>query len=350
MMEHSNIHPFGVTEHDEAVERICLDNGLIRCEVLTLGATIRTLEVPDREGHPVDVVLGYDDLESYFRYGGYFGATVGRFANRIAWGRFSLNGEVHVLNTNIGDHHLHGGHRGFSHRVWQVEELTRESVTLSLLSPHGEEGYPGTLKCTARFRLEGNCLILRHCAVSDRDTICSLTNHSYFNLSGHNSGAALSQQVQLFARSYTPTDEQTIPLGTLEPVSGTPMDLSHLCPIDSPQRRACPTLRQFGGFDHNYAIDGPVGKLRPAARAVSETTGICMEVETTLPGLQFYTGNFIYPETKGKDNALYRPWQGYCLETQFFPNSPNQPNFLSPVLKAGEEYDHTTLLRFTKQP
>jgi aldose 1-epimerase len=349
-MEHANITPFGFTPDGTPVELITLHNDLIRCEILTLGATIRSLWVPDRNASPIDVVLGYDTPEAYCRYGGYLGATVGRFANRIAAGRFSLNGQTYVLNTNSGKHHLHGGNRGFSHRLWKIEEAASDHAVLSLISDHGDEGYPGTLKATAHFQLEGCSLILRHEAVCDQDTICSLTNHSYFNLSGHNSGPALNQTVALHARFYTPSDAENIPLGTLEPVSGTAMDLCTPGPIDTPQRRTAPALLQCGGFDHNYAIDGPVGTLRPAARVHSDATGISMDVETTLPGIQFYTGNFIYPKTIGKGSSNYGPWHGFCLETQFFPNSPNQSNFPSPVLKAGEPYNHTTIFRFSNSP
>ena len=346
-MEHTNIRPFGHTPEGAPVERIILSNGRIRCEILTLGATLRSLWVPDQTGKPVDVILGYDTPEAYCRYGGYLGATVGRFANRIAGGRFSLNGENYVLHCNSDGHHLHGGAQGFSHRIWQVSQLAEDRAVLTLISPHGEDGYPGTLQVTAQFQLEGNALILRHHATCDRDTLCSLTNHSYFNLAGHDSGSALNQSLQIYAQYFTPSDEHNIPLGTLEPVAGTAMDLRTPGPIDTPERRTDPALLRCGGFDHNFAIDGPMGILRPAASAHSQTTGISMEVETTLPGMQFYTGNFIYPKTIGKNGCNYRPWQGYCLETQFFPNSPNQSNFPSPVLKAGEAYDHTTVFRFS---
>jgi aldose 1-epimerase len=346
-MEYQTIRPFGTTPDGTPVECITISSDTLRCEILTLGATIRSLWTPNREGVPVDIVLGYDTPEAYCRYGGYLGATVGRFANRIAAGKFSLNGHSYTLNTNDGCNHLHGGRRGFSHRIWQIDHVEQSSVTLSLTSPDGEEGYPGTLQATAHFSLEGNRLILRHLATCDQDTLCSLTNHSYFNLSGHNSGFALNQEIQLYATYYTPTDEGNIPLGQLEAVADTPMDLRTLGPIDTPARRNAPVLQIFRGFDHNFAIDGSVGTLRPAVAAYSPETGIRMEMATTLPGIQFYTGNFIYPKTVGKGGCNYTPWQGYCLETQFFPNSPNQPNFLSPVLKAGEKYDHTTEFCFS---
>ena len=348
-MEKSVIRPFGFTPSGQPVELISLQNQQIRCQILTLGATIQSLCVPDAHGQWVDVVLGYDSPKEYCLYGGYLGATVGRFANRIASGRFSLGGNTYTLNTNSGNHHLHGGKQGFSHRIWQIEEVSEHHAVLSLTSPDGEEGYPGTLKATAHFYLEGSKLILRHQAICDQDTICSLTNHSYFNLAGHHSGSALNQLVQLHADYFTPSDSENIPMGTLEPVAGTVMDLRVPGPIDTPERRTAPALQQCGGFDHNFAINGEPGTLRPAATASSPATGIKMEVATTLPGLQFYTGNFIYPKTIGKAGCGYAPWHGFCLETQFFPDSPNQPGFLSPLLKAGTLYDHTTSFTFTAE-
>lgn len=347
MVNCGNIRPFGITADGQMVEQIRLSNGLLHCEILTLGATLRSLEVPNRAGDMVDVVLGYDRPEAYMGYGGYMGATVGRYANRIARGWFMLNGEVYTLNTNMGGHHLHGGQRGFSHRVWQVDACSENAVTFRLNSPHMEEGYPGNMTVTVQYRLEGSSLAICYGAISDRDTVCSLTNHSYFNLAGHNSGPVMAQQVQLYSQCYTPTNEENIPLGIREPVENTPMDLRVPGPIDTPQRRVYAPLLRCGGFDHSYVIDGPMGTLRPAARAYSPATGIGMEVETTMPGVQFYTGNFIYPKTVGKGGCIYGPWHGFCLETQFFPDAPNQPDFPSPVLKAGEKYDHTTVFRFT---
>ena len=211
--------PFGTTPGGQPVELLILDNGTLRCELLTLGATLRTLEVPGRNGSRVDVVLGYDAQEDYLTYGGYLGAVVGRFANRIARGRFSLNGKEYTLAVNDGPNHLHGGLVGFCHRGWQVEELTDDRAVLSLTSPDGEEGYPGTLTARVTYRLDGSALELRYEAVSDKDTPCSLTNHSYFNLAGHASGPVLDQEICIHAQGYTPTDGTSIPLGTVEVIS-----------------------------------------------------------------------------------------------------------------------------------
>lgn len=341
--------PFGTTHTGELVELLTLDNGTLRCEILTFGATLRALEVPDRNGSRVDVVLGYDALEDYLTYGGYLGAVVGRFANRIARGRFSLNGRDYNLAVNDGPNHLHGGLVGFSHRVWQVEELAGDRAVLTLFSPDGEEGYPGNLNVRLTYRLDGAALELHYEAQCDQDTICNLTNHSYFNLSGQNAGPVLDQGICIHAQGYTPTDGTSIPLGTVEPVEGTPMDLRAPTPIGAHIDDDFVQLRQAGGYDHNFVVDGPMGTLRPAAWAHSSQTGIAMAAETTLPGVQLYTANFVEQGRPGKAGAVYGPRHAFCLETQFFPDSPNQPQFPSCILRAGERYDHTTRYVFSAE-
>ena len=314
---------------------------------ITFGAAIRSLTVPDRNGQPVDVALGYDTLDEYIQNDGYLGATVGRFANRIAKGKFQLNGSTYDLAINNGPNHLHGGLQGFSHRVWQITNIGEASVTLSLFSPDGEEGYPGNLTCSVEFSLADHGLSIRYLAKSDQDTPCNLTNHSYFNLAGHNSGTVLDQTIQIFAQSYTPSDPTSIPYGTIEPVAGTPMDFRCPTPIGARIGEEFHQLINALGYDHNFVIDGSFGTLRPAAKAYSEASGITLEAYTTLPGVHFYTGNYIPQQRPGKNGSTYGLRQGFCLETQFFPDSPNQPAFPSSVLKAGEEYEHRTLFRFT---
>ena len=336
------IVPFGTAPDGGPVSLIQLDNGILSCQILTYGATIRSLTVPDRDGAPVDVVLGYDTLEGYISQDGYLGATVGRFANRIANGRFRLDGHTYTLATNSGRHHLHGGAQGFSHRVWRITDLSDTSLTLSLSSPHGEEGYPGALGCFVRYTLDGDALTIHHHAVTDRTTVCSLTNHSYFNLSGHGSGPVADQSIQICAQYHTPADPENIPLGIIAPVADTPMDLRRPTPIGA---HLCDLPM---GYDHNYVVDGTMGTLRPAARAYSPVTGITMEVQTTLPGLQFYTGGYLPHGRIGKGGCHYGPGHGFCLETQYHPDSPNQPAFPSPILHAGEAYDHTTVCRFLR--
>lgn len=338
--------PFGVTKNGEEVRELTLDNGVLSCGILTFGATLRTLLVPGREG-PVDVVLGYDSLEQYETEGGFFGAVVGRYANRIAEGRFTLNGQEYVLARNDGPNHLHGGTVGWSHRVWTVEEADRERAVLTLDSPDGEEGYPGHLQAKVTYALEGDALSIRYEAVSDRDTPCNLTNHSYFNLAGQGSGPVLDQELKLFASAYTPTDDTSIPLGRVEPVEGTPMDLRTSGPIGKRIDEPFQQLIWGRGYDHNFVVDGRPGTLRPAARARSRATGVAMEAETTCPGVQLYTANYVEEGRRGKNGAVYGFRHGFCLETQHFPDTPNQPAFPSATLRAGERYDQLTRFRFS---
>lgn len=340
---------FGTTPAGEPVELLCLECGALSCSILTFGAAIQSLMVPDREGNRVDVALGYDTLEEYMTQGGYLGAVVGRYGNRIAKGRFILHDKEYTLAVNNnGINHLHGGNVGFSHRVWKVEELTESRAVLSLDSPDGEEGYPGHLSVRITYTLTGAGLELHYEAVTDRDTPCNLTNHSYFNLSGHASGPALDQTVAIFAQKYIPTDEASIPLGEMAPVEGTPMDFREPRAIGERVDQSFLQLQQAKGYDHSYVIDGPQGTLRPAATVQSAQTGIRMTVETTLPGMQFYSANYL-TERKGKGGALYAPRYAFCLETQFFPDSPNQPAFPSAILKAGEKFDHTTRFLFSTE-
>lgn len=338
--------PFGVTKEGEPVQELTLDNGVLSCKIITFGATLRVLNVPGREG-PVDVVLGYDTLQEYEERDGYLGATVGRFANRIAKGRFTLNGKEYTLAVNDGPNHLHGGNRGYSHRVWTVAELTADKAVLTLDSPDGEEGYPGRLSVRATYALEGAALSIHYEAVSDQDTPCNLTNHSYFTLDGQGSGPALEQKIQLCASRYTPTDETSIPLGRIDPVEGTPMDLRLPTPIGTHIDEPFQQLIWGKGYDHNFVVDGQTGVLRPVARVWGKTSGVAMEVKTTSPGVQLYTCNFIEEGRKGKGGAVYGPRCACCLETQHYPDSPNQPSFPSVILKAGEKYGQITRFVFS---
>lgn len=337
---------FGTTRDGARVRELALDNGLLSCRIITFGAALRALAVPGREG-PVDVVLGYDTLEEYESNGGYFGAMVGRFANRIAGGRFTLNGRGYTLAQNDGSNHLHGGLVGWSHRVWTVEEYTAERAVLTLDSPDGEEGYPGRLQVKVAYTLDGSTLTIRCQASGDQNTPCSMTNHSYFNLSGQGSGDVLDQEVQLLCSSYTPAGQDSIPFGRVEPVEGTPMDLRRPTPIGARIEEDFQQLKWGRGYDHNFVIDGQPGSMRPAARAYSASTGVAMEVETDSPGLQFYTANFVEDGRKGKGGAAYGFRHGFCLEAQHYPDAPNQPGFPSAILRAGAEYRQTTSFRFS---
>lgn len=338
--------PFGVTPEGETVELLRLRAGELSCAILTFGATLQSLTAPDRDGNSVDVLLGYDTLEEYMTQDAYLGAVVGRFANRIAKGRFTLNGKEYTLAVNNGPNHLHGGLKGFSYRVWTVEELRLDKAVLTLDSPDGEEGYPGHLTVRVTYTLTEQGLTLRYEAGTDGDTPINLTNHAYFNLSGHGAGDAGDHVARLFARQYIPTDATSIPLGQPADVAGTPMDFTTPTSLGERVDDSFEQLVLAKGYDHSYVVDGEQGTLRPAAEVISPKTGIRLTVETTLPGVQLYTANYL-SDRKGKGGVRYAPRQAFCLETQFFPDSPNQPAFPSAILRAGEAFDHTTRFLFS---
>ena len=343
----SNIQHFGVTAKGEDVSVITLSSSAVSCKILSFGASLQSLMVPDRNGQPLDIVLGYDSLNEYETQDGYLGAVVGRYANRIAKAKFNLNGKEYSLAINNGPNHLHGGIVGFSYKVWTVEDVGDAFVKLHLESTDGEEAYPGNMEISVTYTLENSSLTIHYEAVSDADTVCNLTNHSYFNLAGHGSGSALGQELMLNAKCYTPTDADSIPYGELAPVAGTPMDFGTFTKLGERIGSDFIQLIQGKGYDHNYVVDGEVGTLRPAATARCAESGICMQLKTTQPGVQLYTANFIDEGRPGKDGASYGPHHAFCLETQHFPDSPNKPNFPSTVLKAGEKYDHTAKFSFS---
>lgn len=346
-MKPKNRRPFGVMPDETAVELLTLENGSLSCCVITYGGALQSLTVPDRDGRPTDILLGFDTLEDYLRQDKFLGALVGRYANRIGGACFSLNGKDYPLPANDGKNHLHGGPQGFDKKVWTVEALTENAVTLSLLSRDGEEGYPGNLTVRVTYTLTADALEIDYRAVCDADTLCNLTNHAYFNLSGHDSGPVEEQVIQIFASSYTPAAAGSIPTGELAPVEGTPMDLRRELPIGERIGEEFGQLKLAGGYDHNWVLDGPAGELRPAARAISPRTGIVMEALTTMPGVQFYTGNYLDGCPRGKGGAPYANRWGFCLETQFFPDSPHHPAFPSAILRAGEVYAQKTVYRFS---
>lgn len=347
MMRIPSIAPFGTTSCGNAVSQITLDNGILSCQVLTYGAVLRTLCVPDRNGEQRDVVLGYDTLKEYEQDTAYLGAIVGRCANRIAFGKFSLNGKDYVLACNNGPNHLHGGELGFAHQVWNISRMERNLVELSLFSSDGQDGYPGNLMVKVTYELLDSTLQIRYWAETDADTLCNLTNHSYFNLSGHNSGHVLEQKLRICADWFTPSDADSVPFGNLVSVTGTPMDFLVPHPIGAYINEPFDQLIQGRGYDHNYVVNGTAGTLREAAHADSEESGISMTALTTTPGMHFYTANYIEMGCQGKDGSIYGPRHGFCLEMQYFPDAINQTNFISPVLKAGEVYDHTSRFTFS---
>ena len=316
------------------------DRGL-RAELLDYGATIRAIEVPARGGRTVDVVLGYDTLEGYTENGGYLGATIGRFGNRIGGGAFTLNGKTYTLARNNGENHLHGGQKGFDKYVWDAEQ-TEDGLLFSRVSPDGEEGYPGTLTVSVRFSWKGDALSIRYHAVSDRDTILNLTNHSYFNLDGE--GTVQEQLLKIHADRYTPNDAGCLPTGELAPVAGTAMDFRAFKPIGKDADSDEPCVKPFRGYDVNFCLDGSV----PAIEAKSLKSGIVMCVTTDQPGVQLFTANHM-KERIGKNGQQYGHRSAFCLETQHFPDCIHHPDWPSCVLRAGEVFDSKTIYSFTTE-
>ena len=316
-------------------------------ELSTLGAGIVGLGVPDKQGNIENVALCYANPADYLNDGPCMGKIPGRYANRIAKGHFSIDGKEYSLAVNNGPNALHGGPTGFQNRIWEYSELPN-GVRFTYRSADGEEGYPGNVEVKADYIwTENDILDLYLRAVTDAPTVINLTNHCYWNLRGATSGSVLGHELRLNASRWLPTDDTLIPTGELAAVEGTPMDLRGGVVIGEGADLPFEALRLAGGYDHNWAVNGRPGVLRPAARAESDETGVRMEVLTTQPGVQLYTGNGMDGFPRGKGGAPYARRWGFCLETQAFPNAVNQPNFPSPVLKKGEEYRHKTVFRFS---
>ena len=327
---------FGVTQKGEAVERWCLENANgTKVAVLTYGATLQSLIFAG-----VDVALGFDDMAGYEAQDAYVGAVIGRYANRIGKGRFELNGKTYDLYVNNGPNHLHGGKEGFDKKIWRAEEQV-DGLHLFYTSPDGEENYPGTLDVEVCYALnDADALEIRYRAVTDKDTILNLTNHAYFNLSGHGTGSIADQQVRIFADSFTENDADCLPTGKILPVDDTPMDFRKWYRITERIEAEDIQLKNGNGYDHNWILNG--SGFRKAAEAKSDTTGILMEAWTDQPGMQFYTANYLTPEKAGKDGTDYHPRGAFCFETQGFPDATSHVQFPSPILMAGEEYARKT--------
>ena len=329
---------------DEAKSYLLKNKKGMEIVVSDYGATLIQVKVPDREGNLLDVVLGYDKIEGYENGGVFFGATVGRIANRIGGACFELNGKEYQLTKNDNKNTLHGGRDFYSQRMWQVEKEDEAEITFVLNSPDGDQGFPGNLDIHVTYALtEENELKIHYYAVSDQDTIVNLTNHSYFNLSGHASGTAMDQQVMILADAFTEADAESIPTGKIIPVEGTPMDFRQMKVIGRDIEEKYEALILGGGYDHNWVLNGE--GFRHVASMYSEKTGITMKVYTDLPGMQFYTGNFV-EEEQGKEGAVYQKRNGVCFETQYFPDAIHKEHFGGPVLKAGETYDTMTVYKF----
>ena len=320
-------------------------------KITNFGGTVVSLKAPDRSGKLADVVLGFNDLGDYLKPHPSFGTAVGRFANRIAKGRFTLNGVEYKLAVNNGENHLHGGIKGFDDVLWKGEEvntLAGPGVRLTYLSKDGEEGYPGNLQVTMVYTLTNkNELRIDYTATTDKDTVVNLTHHSYFNLAGEGNGDILNHRLKLNAARFTPTDAGSIPTGELRSVRGTPFDFLTPHPIGERINADDEQLKFGNGYDHNFVINGRMGTLRQAAVVSDPGTGRIMEVWTTEPGVQLYTGNFLDGSLIGKSGKPYQRRSGFCLETQHYPDSPNKPNFPTTTLKKGATFKSTTIYRFS---
>ncbi len=345
---------FGTLEDGTSVHLFTLTNeDGIQVKITNYGGIITHLMVPDESGELGDVVLGYNNLEGYVNASPYFGAIVGRYGNRIANGEFELDGQTFTLAKNNGPNHLHGGIKGFDKVVWDAEAFTTQDsavLQLSYLSKDMEEGYPGNLDVQVVYALSNdNSLSIDYTATTDKATICNLTNHTYFNLKDGGVSSILDHQLQLYADFYTPVDETLIPTGEIAPVEGTPFDFREPVEIGARINNSHPQLKNGGGYDHNFVLNGEAGNLRLAARVTEPLTGRVLEVYTTEPGVQFYSGNFLDGSITGKNGITYEQRSGFCLETQHYPDSPNQENFPSTVLRPGDVYQTTTLWKFSAQ-
>lgn len=343
--------PFGRLPGGEAVEIFTLRSASgTEVRVIGFGGAIVSIRVPDREGRLADVVLGYDHVQGYVDDDAYLGALIGRYSNRIRGGRFTLDGREHALPVNDGANHLHGGPRGFHKRLWAADPVHTPAglgVALAYTSPDGEEGYPGTLEARVTYALTADGeLTVDYTATADRPTPVGLTQHSYFNLAGDPGRDVLGHELQLHARRYTPVDDGLIPTGELAAVAGTPFDFRAPLPIGARLAADDPQLARAGGYDHNFVLDGGGGALSLAARVHEPVSGRTLEVHTTEPGLQFYSGNFLDGSIRGKGGVRYGYRCGFCLEPQHFPDSPNQPSFPPAILRPGERYASRTVYRF----
>jgi aldose 1-epimerase len=339
---------FGKTPDGKTVEMFTIKDGPMEADVITYGGILQSLRVPDKQGKVSDIVLGFDSAEEY-EHGNkaFFGAIIGRYGNRIAGGKFQLDGKSYQIPRNDGNNALHGGSKGFDKVLWNGK-IIPHGVELTYVSPDGEMGFPGTLTAVVRYTLAGKDLKIEYSATTDKDTVVNLTNHSYFNLAGEGNGDILKDEVKINASRYTPVDANLIPTGELAPVQDTPFDFRKLTAVGARIDANNEQLKLAHGYDHNWVLDSS-GKLAEAAQVYEATSGRVMHVLTDQPGVQFYTGNFLDGTIKGKGGKVYGHRAALCLETQHFPDSPNHPSFPTTELKPGQKYHTVTIFRFSTQ-
>ncbi|HVN11500.1 MAG TPA: aldose epimerase family protein [Kineosporiaceae bacterium] len=354
--------PFGTLADGTSVERYTLRSDALEVGVLSYGGVLQSLLAPDRSGHRADVVLGFADAGRYEADSPFFGAIVGRYANRIGGARFVLDGEIYPLTPTDGPNTLHGGQQGFDARVWSVEEVPGASgpagLRLSLVSPNGDQGFPARLSVAVTYRLDGDSLRLDYRATNEEApgglaTVVNLTNHAYWNLAGEGAGSIGDHELWLNASGYLPTDATSIPAGGPAPVEGTPFDFCTAAPIGARWRAGVDQLALAGGYDHTYLLDGAAAGVPqraglPLAAVVTEpVSGRVLEVWTDQPGVQFYTGNHLTGQLRGKSGRLYRQGDAFCLETQHWPDAPNRPDFPSTVVRPQQTFRTSTIFRLT---
>jgi aldose 1-epimerase len=341
--------PFGTLPDGTAVEAYTLTSPSVELKVITLGARVVALDTKDRNGKMGDIALGYNSPGPYVTAkNAYFGAVPGRYANRIANGKFSIDGKPYQITINDGPNALHGGKVGFDQHVWSAQEVPN-GVEFTLVSPDGDQGFPGTLTAHVRYTLSGSTVRIEYSATTDKPTVVNLTNHTYFNLSGDGNPSILNEKLTLDADQYTPISATLIPTGELAPVAGTPFDFTHPTTIGARIAENNEQLQRAGGYDHNWVVRGTPGQLRPAATVFDPASGRILNVETTEPGIQFYTGNFLDGTLIGKTGTPYPKRSALCLETQHFPDSPNHPSFPSTLLQPGKTFQSETTWTFSTE-
>jgi aldose 1-epimerase len=339
--------PFGTVDGQEVDIYTLTSPKGIEARITNYGGIVVSLKTPDKSGKSGDIVQGFDDLKGYLQDEPYFGALIGRYANRIGKAKFTLEGKEYTLAVNNGANALHGGIKGFDKRVWTAA-VKGASLELTYVSKDGEEGYPGTLTAKVVYTLNAKGeLRIDYSATTDKTTVLNLTNHTYFNLKGQGNGDILDHDLTLYASRYTPVDSGLIPTGELVPVKGTPFDFLTAHKVGERIGGSDEQLKLGGGYDHNWVLDAKAGTLAKAAEVYEATSGRVLEVWTTQPGIQFYTGNFLDGTLKGKEGKTYPRRAALCLETQHFPDSPNKPAFPSVVLKPGKAYHQTTVWKFS---
>ena len=338
---------FGSIDNKKVYLFTLINNHETEIQITNYGGIITSIKIKDKDNNFIDITLGFDNLDGYLNKHPYFGALIGRYGNRIAGAEFELNGKTYKLFANNGKNHLHGGKKGFDKVIWDYE-TSNNNLKLSYLSPDGEEGYPGNLKVTVNYTLtEKNELKISYEGVSDADTVLNLTNHSYFNLNGEGSGNIINHKLTLNADYFIPTDSESIPTGKIKSVTGTPFDFIESKAIGTRIENKDEQLKFAGGYDHNFVINNSADSLKFAGRVESEKSGIKMDLYTTEPGVQFYTGNYLDGSLKGK-SGNYNKNAGFCLETQHYPDSPHFSIFPTSVLKKGDIFRSETVYRFYK--